>query len=531
MIPRATLVLTLTMVMVAIGVVRGQETGLDPSFGNSGLVFTDFARGADNAQGLAVEPGGTLIAVGFANRPGHSDVAVARYSPDGQLIAAVTIDIHPGEYRNEGASRVAILPDGRLILGGIDQSAHTSTNYDVMLLRLLPTLALDPSFGTDGVVITPFSGYGWVTALALEPDGRIILSGAFGLMRYNDNGSLDTTFGVGGRVAPVLSSNEYITSVAVLGDERILAVGATFDRGSNEIGLTRFLSNGSVDSSFGIAGKVLLGNYSAVPYVVAVQTDGRLVAAGGAFVDGGMADFVVWRFEENGVLDPSFGTGGRAFADFGGHDSAYALALQTDGRIVAAGQSSQPGNAKSVNFAVARFEPNGNLDSTFGTDGRAVTDFFGEYDLANAVAIQPGRGIVVAGVIGNPQNGTSDFGLARYDGPPNQLPVISLPFVSPATLWPPNHRLVVVRVDYDAIDDRDDSPACALSVASNEPIDGAGDGRTARDWQVIDGHQVRLRSERSATGKGRIYTITITCSDSAGLAAQRQVQVSVPKSR
>ncbi|HKR61180.1 MAG TPA: HYR domain-containing protein, partial [Pyrinomonadaceae bacterium] len=108
-----------------------------------------------------------------------------------------------------------------------------------------------------------------------------------------------------------------------------------------------------------------------------------------------------------------------------------------------------------------------------------------------------------------------------------ESPVVSNPTTNPNTLWPPNHQMVDVAVNYTATDN---CPlTCVLTVTSNEPTNGLGDGDTAPDWQVIDDHNVRLRSERSGKGNGRIYTITTTCSDSSHTITKTSTVV-VPKS-
>jgi hypothetical protein len=107
-------------------------------------------------------------------------------------------------------------------------------------------------------------------------------------------------------------------------------------------------------------------------------------------------------------------------------------------------------------------------------------------------------------------------------------PVISGISANPSQLWPPNHKMKDVTIDYSATDNCGGPVTCTLSVASNEPINGTGDGNTSPDWQVVDAHHVMLRAERSGNGMGRIYTITITCSDSKGNISTSTVTVTVP---
>ena len=110
-------------------------------------------------------------------------------------------------------------------------------------------------------------------------------------------------------------------------------------------------------------------------------------------------------------------------------------------------------------------------------------------------------------------------------------PVITNASPSRSVLWPPNHKMVAVTVDYDDTDNCDPAPESALSVTSSEPELVRGSGRTRPDWEVLDDHHVLLRAERSGHGDGRTYTITITCTDQAGNASTADVTVSVPHDR
>ncbi|HET9529122.1 MAG TPA: hypothetical protein VFQ92_02130, partial [Blastocatellia bacterium] len=130
--------------------------------------------------------------------------------------------------------------------------------------------------------------------------------------------------------------------------------------------------------------------------------------------------------------------------------------------------------------------------------------------------------------VGSSPVGIAISALSPADTMPPSITAVS---VDKPVLWPPDHRLVTVTVNYQVSDNEDASPDCTLSVASNEPINGTGDGDTAPDWEVEDAHHVRLRAERAGKGEGRVYRITITCTDNSNNASSETVMVRVPKNQ
>jgi len=245
------------------------------------------------------------------------------------------------------------------------------------------------------------------------------------VLRYNLDGSLDSTFGVNGIVITDFSGNDDIArGIVIQGDNQIVVAGGSGD----DFAIARYNSDGSLDSTFGIGGKVTTdffgGNDRGSD--IALQSDGRIVVAGQVETQAGnqtTLDFGLARYNTDGSLDSSFGLGGMTTTDFLGQaDFAFAVTIQSNGRIVAAGGATIAG-APFTDFAVARYETNGSLDQSFGIGGKVMTDFFGRNDFAYDVVIQIDGRIVAAGQAELVQGGVvqQDFALARYLGDPPLL--------------------------------------------------------------------------------------------------------------
>jgi len=290
---------------------------------------------------------------------------------------------------------------------------------------------LDTSFGGDGIVTTDFgSGFDRAEALALQPDGKIVVAGSswasgngnFALARYLRTGTLDPTFSGNGTVLTDFGSghNDVAYAVALQPDGKIVVAGASFVRDLSSDGvfaLARYLRTGTLDPSFGGDGTVLTDFGSSrgdSASALALQPDGKIVVAGSSSISGGNLSALA-RYLPNGTLDTSFSGDGKVTTDVGGTNwgSASALALQPNGKIVVAGMSNASGNS---DIALARYLPNGTLDTSFSGDGTVLTNFgSGSNEEATALAIQPRDGrLVVAGVTWARASGNQDFALARY---------------------------------------------------------------------------------------------------------------------
>jgi uncharacterized delta-60 repeat protein len=271
--------------------------------------------------------------------------------------------------------------------------------------------ALDRSFGGDGEVKAPVR-YSYVTSVAIDSRQRIVASGgSFTLVRHKPNGRLDRSFGAGGVATTEFPREEghvawYASSVAMDSRRRIVVAGSKcyyedsdhYDLIRCEIALGRYQPNGTQDGSFGVGGLVTteIGS-SSFGTSVAVDNHDRIVVAGS-----GGGDFALARYEPNGNLDPSFGAGGEVTTHFGSDSFANSVAIDSQGRIVAAGTSDS-----YRRFALARYNPDGSLDASFGAGGQVRTDFH-RAAFASSVAVRPGGRIVVAG------GSNGRFALARY---------------------------------------------------------------------------------------------------------------------
>jgi uncharacterized delta-60 repeat protein len=247
----------------------------------------------------------------------------------------------------------------------------------------------------------------------------------FAVTRYNADGSLDTTFNGTGRLMTNFGSGtgDYANSVTVQTDGKILVAGYSYDSVSGthyHFALTRYNADGSLDTSFNGTGKLVTDIGSAdwgIGYSVTVQPDGKIVVAGESDGINGF-DFALARYNLNGSPDTSFNGTGKLVTDIGSGDwdSGYSVTVQSDGRIIVAGDS-LGGNAYSSDFALVRYNPNGSLDTTFNGTGKVLTDFGGgTYDSGKSVVVQHDGKLLVAGYTdGDNGNGSGDFALVRYN--------------------------------------------------------------------------------------------------------------------
>jgi uncharacterized delta-60 repeat protein len=433
---------------------------LDPSFGNGGIVMTDFSNSTDLANAVALQLDGKLVVAGTTytdNDFSDEDFAIARYNADGTLDASfgnngrVTTD-----FPNLAAviSAVLVQPDGKIVVAGGAYPLFTFAG-DFKVARYNPDGSLDYSFGIGGIVTTIFPGDGsYAFALALQSDGKIIAAGTdfvdfnpgdmsdtdFALARYNPDGSLDTTFGNAGTVTTdFLGAEDDVFSILIQPDGKIVAVGsANSPVDFYDFAAARYLSNGTLDTTFGTGGKMRVdfGNQDMdIASDAALQPDGKIVAAGTTVFDFGVEqDFALTRFNSNGTVDTTFGTGGLLLIDFDSFaQSANAVLIQPDGKIITVGYPNT--ELDDSDFLLARCNPDGSLDPSFGVGGKVRTSLGDLNSAANDAVLQPDGKIVAVGWNPTQTQGGVEFALVRYLGTPGGTPTptpTATPSVTPS---------------------------------------------------------------------------------------------------
>jgi uncharacterized delta-60 repeat protein len=428
------------------GMAKAADGNLDRTFGTNSLptldgggkVMTDFNHSTDIANAVAVQPDGKLVVGGTTyinNDYTGEDFAVARYNANGTLDLTFGVG---GKVQTDFpglaavASSVVIQPDGKIVVAGGAFPLFTFLG-DFKVVRYNPNGSLDSSFGQGGIVTTTFPGLGsYAFAVALQPEGKIIAAGTdfvnfipedssdtdFALARYNPDGTADTTFDGDGQVTTDFDGfNDDAFSILVQPDGKLITVGSAKNPANfYDFAAARYLSNGTLDTTFGVAGKVRtdFGDHNFDQARSAgLQLDGKIVAAGFAISQNGLVqNFAVARYTANRVLDAGFGLGGLTQIDFGSCcQSANKVLLQRDGKIITIGYANTEG--PDSDFLLARLTSTGALDLTFGVAGKVRTSFGDLNGGANGAAFQRGK-IVAVGFQATFGNRFSEFALARY---------------------------------------------------------------------------------------------------------------------
>jgi uncharacterized delta-60 repeat protein len=405
---------------------------LDPTFGNgAGYVTTSPTSGADLARDGLIQPDGKILAAGIVYTPKGEDFGIVRYNPNGSLDTSfgsggTALADFSSYYGKKSSLSVlaavddsaALYPqagtvnDGKIVLAGhgvIGSKDGSSIQHVLTLARFNTNGTLDATLGNQGELITTFSvGTTARARVVVQPDGKMVVAvgsnNGFELARYIPNGTLDTTFGSGGQVVTSFGQTSYTTALLLQPDGKLIVSGDMDpSSGGHFWEVARYNPNGSLDSTFGTGG-IVSGTFGpgadgegAALYPGGPANAGKIIVVGVVSGGWGMA-----RYNPDGSLDSTFGIGGEVITTTG---TPYAVAIAADGKLVVAGAYN---NAQ----AVFRYNADGSVDSAFGTGGIVTTAIGTSNSYASAGVLQSNGDIVTVGYATNSTK--SLFGVARY---------------------------------------------------------------------------------------------------------------------
>jgi uncharacterized delta-60 repeat protein len=328
-------------------------------------------------------------------------------------------------FANDEVERIATQIDGKIVCAGY--SENSGGNYDFAVLRYNPDGTLDTTFNGTGKLLRSIGpGDDYATGLAIQPDGKIIVSGTsfngtdddIAITRLNVDGSIDSSFGTGGTVRTSVRGWDRAFALALQYDGKIVVAGFIYSPKASGMVLARYNPDGGLDAGFGNAGIIEdtgdIWDFAARD--VKVQPDGKIVVAGEGFTSASsFAVFAIARYLPGGAPDTTFNNNGKVFTQIGTDFSrAYSLALGENGTILIGGSSSDIKERST--YTTARYQANGSLDPAFGTGGIVVTVLSNRLDFGKAVLLQPDGKTLLGGQYFESLARFNDFGVIRYRG-------------------------------------------------------------------------------------------------------------------
>lgn len=312
------------------------------------------------------------------------------FNGTGKLILSISANQNA-----DHGNAMALQTDGKIIIVG---DAHNGANYDFAILRLNVNGTPDTSFNLTGQKMIPIGSatIDSAKAVAIQTDGKILIGGESALARLNPNGTLDPTFAIGGILAIQLK----ISGIALQSDGKILASGSCSSFPNPDFCVSRFNADGTLDISFNATGNVKepIGIGDDVPTAIKIQPDGKIIVSGFC-VSGAMNtinEFCALRLNTNGTLDTGFNGTGKLKQAIAGYDTANAIALQSNGKIIIAGTCATT-NLTVSDFCALRLNTNGSLDTSFNLSGMGTYQVGLTTDNGAAVVLQPNGKIIISG--------------------------------------------------------------------------------------------------------------------------------------
>lgn len=379
---------------IAFCAVSSSAAALAP--GQIGSLLTFPVSGtSDNAYAAVMDPSGALIMAGSGNSGGYSSLARLSASgfADGSFGSNGILNYNFSATLGDLLHAIVRMSDGRYVACG-EMFSTAGTARDFLTARFNSDGSLDGSFNFSGFADTPFLQSGVAgslidscNAVAVQTDGKVVAAGftqQFGpqrvaLVRYATDGSLDATFGMGGKLVVDASTGPTADSSAqallIQPDGKLLVAGYAHGVSNSDFMVLRLNSDGTPDTGFGSNNNGIVrtpvGTGSDYAYAMALQPDGKIVLAGQAQSSG--IDFGLVRYTANGALDATFGNGGLVTTPVGpGEDIPYSLALMPWGRLVAAGSARISTSAGGTDIAAVAYNADGSLDRYFGNNGKVM---------------------------------------------------------------------------------------------------------------------------------------------------------------
>jgi uncharacterized delta-60 repeat protein len=384
--------LSIAFIMLA-QTIMANSGDLDQTFGNGGLIITP---GKSN-RAVAKQPDGKFLVGGtFTNSMGNIEFSIIRYNPDGSIDNSfgngeVHTDFNSGV---NYITSIAVASNGKIVVAGYHAAQPLTYSGVLIIARYNPDGSLDNSFNGNGRFISDLAGFVNDYKIAIQSDEKIAVISIKELIRINANGTLDQSFGEAGKITyPTSFVN--MTSVAVQNDGKIVAAGSHI---SFKGVIYRYNTDGTTDSTFGKNGEVMTnygGGYLNSIRNIIIQNDGKILVAGTSLTSSNTSSPYVLglaRFNADGSLDTGFDGDGTVTTNFGiesgiGNSANYSLNLDTNGKIVVAGGSND--------YQIARFNTNGSLDNSFSDDGIVAINF-GKNNQSTGAVIS-GSNVYIAG--------------------------------------------------------------------------------------------------------------------------------------
>ncbi|MEO7210009.1 MAG: T9SS type A sorting domain-containing protein [Chitinophagaceae bacterium] len=403
---------------------NAQPGFLDPTFGNNGLVSSNDIAGC---HAVAIQNDGKILTAGE-----YSGFVVERYNQDG------TRDVNFGNNgrafikfhgNSDAATGIAVDQNQNIIVSGFEV-INSITNIKIIVLKLKPNGNLDSSFGDNGIVTQTIDKINYTSAMILQPDGKIIVSGQPGknendyfktfLIRFNSDGNIDSSFGDNGKVITEFDEAVTSTAIALQSDGKIISGGTYgfYYLRNPPYYIARYNADGSVDQGFGQEGiaKYAFGlgeggdEWANDLNAIAIQPDGKIICGGneGDYINFSY-DMGLVRFNNDGSLDYTYGTNGIVVISYPDHYSTInTLLMQTDGKLIAGG-TAQDFEVGADPMLLMRFLENGELDPEFAVNGLQTTTNGNNSIACKAGCLDQQGKIILAG------NSNSRFLTARYN--------------------------------------------------------------------------------------------------------------------